>query len=112
MKGEIFETTTSAATSMCTTSSTGEVVASAARAALGRMTDVVSKAIMPIRGFMIAPWVGLLLNVGFVVVLVLSATWGILCFGPKAGVRGRWSPLVLALILLAAMCYLLVRARR
>src|SRR4051812_44859419 len=86
---------------MLTTSPPGEVVASAARTVPASTTTVVSTAIVPIRVFMTAPWVGLLIKVGIVVVFVLAATWPMLCFGPKVGVRGRWSPLVLGLILIA-----------
>jgi hypothetical protein len=55
---------------------------------------------------------GLLIVVIVTVALVLLGTWQILVFGPKVGLRGPWSAAVLALILLAAMWYLLHRTAR
>jgi hypothetical protein len=55
---------------------------------------------------------GLLIVVIVTVALVLLGTWQILVFGPKVRWRGPWSAAVLALILLAAMWYLLHRTGR
>jgi len=55
---------------------------------------------------------GLLIVVIVTVALVLLGTWRILVFGPKVGLRGPRSAVALALILLAAMWYLLHRTGR
>jgi hypothetical protein len=55
--------------------------------------------------------VGLIVVIAIAVLAVLGATWSYLLVGPTLVIRGRWSALVLALILLVAMAYLLHRAR-
>ena len=56
--------------------------------------------------------IGLIIVVTITIALVLLGTWRILVFGPKVGLNGPSSAVVLALILLAATWYLLHRTGR
>jgi hypothetical protein len=55
---------------------------------------------------------GLFIVVIVTVALGLLGAWRVLVFGPKVGLRGPWSAVVLALILLFTMWYLLQRTGR